>query len=400
MVSRKSNLFTGNGIKCTHLRKDLKIKLGEFLNEKDNRSRPCNDAVFSLSACSGDSALNSFYKAIDSNDYSKAISIYNDKIVGNMEREIKAYDELVSKMNSAVNGYNIGQKVQIEATSLISTVERVGILEADMIDAARENLSNLANSKSAFSAAEDLYDKGLFISAYNSYVLVINEDINYNTAQAKMVEAMDAHVIDVIKQVDDFITDLDYENALELLDEAIFTFGVNEQLQTKKHFVEGQYTDYALEQAQQIFSNEKDYVSACDILKRAINNISDSTELSRLNNAYDNYFSYYPVRLLELDSYTSSEWNRRSSEWETTDKDNLGNTYTYGLKFYWNTSPTVDVTYLINGKYDKLSGKYLCHYDSRNVRSQADNIENFHLQFFCLWRWKTFISITNNGLES
>ena len=57
---------------------------------------------FALSGCG---AQNSFLSAVKDGNYSKAIELYEKKILGNSSRELEAQDELRSFLENAWNSY-------------------------------------------------------------------------------------------------------------------------------------------------------------------------------------------------------------------------------------------------------------------------------------------------------
>jgi len=304
-----------------------------------------------LTACGGtkeEKALNAFLKAIVSYNYAQAATIYEEAILGNIDREKTAYSELMGMAAMVVDDYNEGKKTQAEALSLLSTIERVDIVNSDFIEDIRESLSNLVSSKSAFASGEQLFEKGLYLPAYNSYWLVEWHDTYYDQAQTKMGEAADLYVAEVLKQTDYFLAANDYANALRLLNETNNAIGLNEQIKTKITIVEGQYASYAISEAEKIVQSTQDDTAAVNILQQAINNISDTTELSRLNTAYESYMRK------SVDSSVAKAL-------KTVDDFIADSDYISALKLLDDTTIVIGYNEKINAKKTTVEGQFSNH---------------------------------------
>lgn len=102
-----------------------------------------------------------------------------------------------------------------------------------------------------------------------------------------------------------------------------------------------------LQQAEEAFSNGKDYASAIRVITTAQNTLGED---ERLTAALEEYQSYIPVYLNELD-YIDKEGELFL---ESAPRDNYGNEYECAL-FVSNWGDTY-VTYYLSGNYTSLSG--------------------------------------------
>ena len=304
--------------------------------------------------------IDKFINAIKNFNYSEAIAVYNDAIIGNAESEVTAYTELLKILQAIIADYNNGDKNWIETSNLISTIEKVDDVTKvtyNSIIVYKEELSDLANSKAAFMSAEELYSDNMFLSAYNYYSLVIKEDIQYENAQTKMEIAINEHISELLVEIDSLVSDLNYKNALELIKETTDLVGVREQLQTKKQIIESQYTNHILNEAQQIFDNSKDYVTASNVLKGAANIVTDTMELSRLNASITHYEQYSPESPIDIPFHTIS--NVEYSFKHPTRKDNFGDEHENVI------SGTLTKDIFLDGKYERLTGTIFKAWDYR-----------------------------------
>ena len=226
---------------------------------------------------------------------------------------------------------------------------------------------------------------------------VSTEDTNYDAAQEKAISAQNLFVDYVLALVKSSVSNHEYYSALRDLTVAIDLFSSNEQLLSQRDIVKHEYEEYALTSAENVFSESYDYQAAYNIVAPLQDEFLDfSLEPSdELKESISYYNSFYPVELLNLDYYTRS--GLEPAEWTSTDKDNLGNTYTYGWKFSWWTKEESEQSYLLSGNYDRLTGTFVCHYDSRNVRSQSENIDMFHSELDIYGDGRLLYSSPNMG---
>lgn len=94
------------------------------------------------------------------------------------------------------------------------------------------------------------------------------------------------------------------------------------------------------------------------------NNSNSSTQPSSMWLEQLDYFNYQETR-------ASNDWGL----WDSSkDKDSTGASYSHGIKYnlysIWDAS-SLFTEYLLNQKYKKLSGKFILHYDSRNVNRET-----------------------------
>lgn len=349
---------------------------------------------FILSSCAN--PIDQFIAKVDSSDYQEARDIYNEEIYGNLEEEQTVYAELLTRLENAIADYNDGTISDLEARNIISMVDHLSILDTSELDGYTEELNALIASKAAFASAETYYEQHLWYEAYYYYMTVLPNDTNYSSAQEKAASAQRNNIEDLLDLVETSVSEHNYFDALISLDSALNHYP-SEQLLTRKNVLISEYEQYFLDLASAAFSDNSNYQDAYDIMLQ-LQSEFDLLELDLSEEAVqqlDYYHSFYPVELLNLDSYTRS--GLEPSEWTSTDKDNLGNTYTYGWKFSWWTESESEQSYLLSGNYDRLTGAFVCHYDSRNVRSQAGNIDMFHSELYIYGDGQLLYSCPNMG---
>ena len=350
---------------------------------------------FALSSCAD--AVDQFIAKVDSSDYQEARDIYYEKIYGNFEDEQTIYSNLLTRLENAIADYNDGTISDVEARNIINIVDRLSVLNTNELDSFTAQLDSLIESKAAFASAETLYGQEQWFDAYSSYMNVSPEDTNYETAQEKAISAQEFYIDDVLELAEINVSKHEYYDALYDLTVALDHFGSNERLLTQRDTIKHEYEQYALTSAETVFSESDDYQTAYSIVaplqtEFLFFDIEPSEELKESIAYYD---SFCPVGLLNLDYYTRS--GLEPSEWTSTDQDNLGNTYTYGWKFSWWTTNESEQSYLLSGNYDRLTGTFVCHYDSRNVRSQAGTIDRFHSELYIYGDGRLLYSFPNMG---
>lgn len=144
-------------------------------------------------------------------------------------------------------------------------------------------------------------------------------------------------------KINTYLEKKNYSKACSLLENAISAYP------DKKSTLQKAYSSAVIDWADQL-ADEKNYLKACSILNAAKQYLSDKTDVQ---NRYDFYQGYIPVRLASLDVWEGEKWGSESID------DTLGNVY-YDAHYidYENTSK-----YKVDGKFTNFKAIFSCFYN-------------------------------------
>ncbi len=317
--------------------------------------------VFLFSSCSA-SDLSKFLKEVDSGNYLEAISIYEEKIYGNTEKELEAYYELESRLGNVFNDYNNGEIDYNKAKSIVSTIENVNILDPYQIQTVYDLIYGLNNSKINFESAEDLFNQGYYKDAYLLYCDVLHTDTNKAKAEEKIIEVTDIIVTKTIEEVLLLENSNDYIGAMNIIDNTCYLIGNDPELSSKYNELSAKYIEFSISEAEKAFNTGKNYDSAISIITAAIDKIGED---SRLISELEKYEAYIPVYINEMDYMLKNGGLKKEKE----PKDNYGNIYKHGLYMDdWHLDD-FSVTYYLGQNYTTFSGTCILPYRYRNTDS-------------------------------
>ena len=315
--------------------------------------------VFLFSACSA-SDLSKFLKEIDSGNYLEATSIYDEKIYGNTEKELEAYNELESRLGNVFDDYNNSKIDYNKAKSIISTIEKVNILDPYQIQIVYDLINELNVSKTNFESAEELFNQGYYKDAYLLYCEVLHTDTNKTKAEEKTIEVADIIVNETLDEVLSYENSNDYIGAMNIIDNTCYLIGNDPYLYSKYNELSAKYIEFSISEAEKTFNTGKNYNGAISIITAAIDNIGED---SRLVSELEKYKAYIPVYINEMD-YIDKYGSIKN---ENEPKDNYGNIYKYGLRVGGYGNDTYYVTYHLGQNYTTFSGTSILPYKYRNT---------------------------------
>lgn len=309
-----------------------------------------------------DAALNDFLAAVDAGNYLNAQNIYYTRIYGNIIYEQQAEEQLEDRVSDAYEDYNNGLGTREAVELVIDTVAMVDILPDFEPSLLRSELNALEASKAAYNSGESLFAQGYYYDAYNAYMNVIWEDALYDDAQAKAQLSIDSLYDSRYWQIDELAAAGDYAGALDLIDDTEVLLGETTELATRRTEYTAKFITASLDQAAEALTSTG-YEYAGVIITAAIDRVGEDP---RLLSAQEEYQSYKPVYLGELDYFTKSGDILYGSPSDPTNRtDNFGNVY---KNYYCNTG---SATYYIAGKYNVFSGVCAVRYNRRNETNSA-----------------------------
>lgn len=308
--------------------------------------------ILCLSLCACGNVSTSFEKAVEKGDYAKAVELFQSEICFDPEKREQANHFLQQYLLDAIADFNSGKIDYDKACDAVDTAAWVGALSNDEISDTFYELSTLQESKAAYQAALSLLEDELYMDALYNFQCVAETDSNYKSAQEKITAILTDVLTELTKEVEDLSAKGEYRQALAAIDKVINVAGNSTEIETLRRKTVAKYTDYSLSQAEKAFAageDGKDYTAAAAIIVAAIDDVGED---ARLTAALEEYESYAPVYLAELDYFDRDGAYSAG----TGVKDNLGNEHQNYLRIYDYNSKSTYVTFYLGGKYSKFAG--------------------------------------------
>lgn len=329
-----------------------------------------------LSSCSS-SGLSKFLKKIDEGNYIEAKQIYSEEIFGNSEEEIEAYYELEKRLVNVSDDYNEGHIDYNKAKSIISTIENIGVLDDYQISVVYSSIEDLYYSKNAFESAENLFSQGYYEDALMQYQNVLPADTYYLEVFDRITKTKEKIVEETFAQVFECEKNGDFVGAIKLIDNIYVIIGYEADLQGKYDELSAKYIEQVIDEAEETFSNNKDYNSAIGVITAAISNVGNDP---RLDAKLEEYQSYIPILLCDLEPFAVGDYvDINGNGYGSILKDVEGNEYTKRTVFYpiGGTLATAiskseedgRIEYYLNGEYSILMGTLYLPYQARGIDS-------------------------------
>ena len=355
--------------------------------------------------------------ALESGDYTKALSIYEDKVEGDREKDSTLSEDVVAYLEKCQDDF-LNERMSYEQfTGVINGIRSLALNKlSSKLDDAAEYADMLNQSRIAYQTAEDFYGKQDYGSAIGYYNQVNYQDTYYDDAQSKCAECITNYRQQVLDSADEQVSHGDYPGALATLDEALKVLSDDADLTAKRNTLAAKQRELGIEQAYaeaNAMYELADLRGAIRYLKNALVQYDDESLRQLLNTcvdkltermkteaeqafqngewsdaveviqsyssalgdtqAYSDLLNYYsnlsPVPLSQLDPFSGS-WDRNGPQ-----LDFLGNSYQNGcIKSVWSDSkPSIE--YHLNGEYTSMSGVVVIADCDKGSTDQTGHIE-------------------------
>lgn len=321
-------------------------------------------------------------------------------------------DQMCDDYNHGLVGYEETVMPLKDVQSLTASDTKKGVIISEAV----EWVENMKLSKDHYKNGLDKMASGSiedYLEAFQQFEQVNEEDENYNDAERKALEARELYYDGMTEKAESYFDDGKYLDAIDIyeelqelyddknldakiyetedaykrdseeqakafIDEKDYINGINQYKELSKYFgpeeydaviedLEMEYIEYAIASSEELLS-QGDIDGAGSIIIGAESYLGKKDDLSlqlqRIN-------SFIPVKLDELEPFYVEESSRcYVSEWTASDVDNMGNSGMTGMKVY-NYAEHHDTVagyqYALDGAYDRLTGKFVLHEDSKNL---------------------------------
>ena len=178
-------------------------------------------------------------KLIDENNLEDATQIYSEKIEGNESKEEKLELKLEKKIEDIQIKFLKNQMTYDECKQRLEIIEKIDVNTSNL-EQVKNTINKLNDSRVAYEKAKGLIDSGAYADALKELKNVIKEDENYQNAQQMINETSEKYEKNVIEQIDNKISNKKYEDAGQMIDEALLILIDNTELKEKKNSISKQ----------------------------------------------------------------------------------------------------------------------------------------------------------------
>ncbi len=233
---------------------------------------------FSLCGCGTSGAVKEILNAVDNQELSKIISIYEQDILGNPEAEQALSADLSKMILTNYDNFNKGSSSYEDVQQDLNIIYEAELLDLMTMIEASLQLDNLKLSKDAYAEAEQLYESKDYDRAYQSYGKVIEEDLLYANAQTKKQASKDAYIALILKEMQVNIDQGLYKTAYDVLMTGNNRFPNETTLVDAITNVENIWVSSVLESSEALI-HDAEYQQAYDTLSAAMTVLPDASVL-------------------------------------------------------------------------------------------------------------------------
>ena len=177
--------------------------------------------------------VNTVIKYIDDNDMDEAIKICSEKIQGDKSKEEKLEENIEKKLKITQEEF-IDKKITYdECKQVFDTIEEMH-LQPSNLKSIKDNINQLNSSRISFKKAQELISINSYAEALKELKKVIEDDENYQNAQQSILDISEIYERNIIAEVDNKIAENQYENADQIIDEALSVLSDSEELKKRK----------------------------------------------------------------------------------------------------------------------------------------------------------------------
>lgn len=383
---------------------------------------------------SGCASENRVISLIEKENYAKAQEVYYSTISGDHEKELDLEYSIDAYVSDMLDKYNNGKISYDEAYESIARIEASGLygycldayMSLQMYDQSKQSYENglaemeigdyksamisfyFVNAASSYydsacekaeeakteflnaaiAQAEDAFDDTDYFRGYENAIsclvdaeskmydlFIYMDDAAFQLIYDKRAELTNEFTEAAIAEAKDiFSNGTNYEGAISLLTDAYnYTYGDDARIYTELCKYTDAYIENAVAEAQQIYDENRDYEAAVSYLQSAIGVVGEN---ETLRSEIEKYASYAPVLLTSLDPIKKGDWLSVGTDMKKIYTDVSNNVYDSHTVIAPRCSSYRDkteddsyVSYYLNSEYTTLTGVLYRPYDSLSCTS-------------------------------
>ena len=233
-------------------------------------------------------------RALNNGDYDEASDILEE------DPDVADSDVVVDKIKDRIsevrNGYKNKEKSYAKATNELNSIQNMKVSGVKKeLDEAFEYLNRLNESRTSFETAESFLSENDYPNAIRQYLLVIEEDPDYDKAMERMTEASDAFRSEQLEHARAKADKEDYQGAIDILQMALETLPNDSELTQQINLYR---KDMTTKQKSELlasaegFAQKKNYKEAIRVLDQFLDaNPADADVKAARQEYYNQYIS-------------------------------------------------------------------------------------------------------------
>ena len=219
------------------------------------------------------------YKSMKSQNYSKALSEYEDEVSNDFIQKMFVKFALRNHSEEITDMFNNGKISYDTACEGLKALEQMGFGDSsDLINQITEvNASNTAIDK-----GNDYYENGDYENAIKEYAKISDTNKNYETAQTKLKDIYPKYISEITANAKEMSTAGNYEQAVSLINTAlgIIPDSIDKSPLTSAHTeIINDYKSQVINNATSLI-NEKKFIEAIALINNSID-IDDNEDFQK-----------------------------------------------------------------------------------------------------------------------
>ena len=212
--------------------------------------------------------------ALENEDFDEALLLAEDAGDTLQDRLSERLDVLLAGFMDESVEYSV-------AIMELDAIEQMGFTGLTAkINRTRDKVNTINASRIAFNTAQAMFDRGDYIGAMDQYRLVVLDDPNFDAAEEGLSRAIAAYRGQVAAEVDSYISDGDYVDAIRVLNNALRIVEDDPELTQSLIDVTQRYVSAAVTEANALASRGE-YHDATALIDATLRTVPDDDRLIR-----------------------------------------------------------------------------------------------------------------------
>lgn len=209
------------------------------------------------------------YKSMKSQNYSKALSEYEDDVSDDFIQKMFVKFVLRGYDKDIIDMFNNGKINYDEACEGLKALEQMGFGDSsDLIN----QITEINTSNTAIDNGNSYYENGDYENAIKEYAKISDTNKNYETAQTKLKDIYPKYISEITSSAKEISSEGNYEQAVSLINTAlgIIPDSIDKSPLTSTHTeIINDYKSQVINNATSLI-NEKKFVEAIELINNSI----------------------------------------------------------------------------------------------------------------------------------
>lgn len=164
--------------------------------------------------------VSKFLKAVEESKYTEAITLYDEKIKGNLEKEKEIIGKLENQIQEVSNKFKNKTIDYDKSLATLGSIRKTNLL-GNEVNKTVEEIEELHLSRVAYKKGLEFKNSKNYADAVTELNKVIEVDVDYNIAQEEIKSITKEYKNDIITRSETNIITGEYEEALKLISSAL-----------------------------------------------------------------------------------------------------------------------------------------------------------------------------------